>query len=251
MSTALCMIALNAEKTIGRAIGSVIDGLVEAAYVNVDSRTTDATWDVAQEYGANLAQYDWTNDFAAARNAVIERAAKAKHDMVMILDTDEELTSFVDLGRLLDNIEDAPKPSNPVVYNFRVWDNFGNYLCSSPRLFSSSLRYSGRIHELPAFDSRASVTQTDIRIVHHTDPEQRVAKAQRNISMLTRELTLKPLDPYLWWYLAYEYMAVKDYDRARDIVGRLLMLGSFERLGDNVFAAKTRALMESIAQADP
>jgi len=89
MSTlALSMIVRNAADTLKACLESV-RGVVNEIVI-ADTGSTDATKQVAREFGAHVTDIPWDNDFAAARNLAL---AKVKADWVLVLDADETLDS--------------------------------------------------------------------------------------------------------------------------------------------------------------
>lgn len=86
---ALAMITLNSEKNLPVLFES-ISGCFDKIYITNDSKTTDETRRIAQEYNCILTTHDWCDDFSMARNASFE---PVKEDYVMWMDSDDVLTS--------------------------------------------------------------------------------------------------------------------------------------------------------------
>lgn len=83
---ALSMIVKDAARTLRACLESVrrvVDEIVIA-----DTGSTDATVDLAREYGARVIEIPWENNFAAARNRAL---AEVRTDWVLVLDADEVL----------------------------------------------------------------------------------------------------------------------------------------------------------------
>ena len=68
----LCMIVRNEAKHLRRCLESVHE-LVDEIIV-VDTGSTDATVEIAQEFGAKISYFEWCNDFSSARNVSLEAA---------------------------------------------------------------------------------------------------------------------------------------------------------------------------------
>lgn len=85
MSLSVCLLTRNEEGNLPRAIGSVI-GIADEILV-ADTGSSDRTVEVAKELGARLAQIDWQDDFAGARDATV---AQATGDWILWLNPDEE-----------------------------------------------------------------------------------------------------------------------------------------------------------------
>ncbi len=87
MTISLCMIVKNEERVLRRCLDSVAD-LVDELVI-ADTGSVDATKDIAAEYGAKIYDFEWTDDFSAARNFVF---SKATCDYIYSADADEVLS---------------------------------------------------------------------------------------------------------------------------------------------------------------
>lgn len=83
----LCMIVKNEERILKRCLDSIADLMDEV--IIVDTGSTDATKSIAAEYGARLFDFEWVDDFSAARNFAFSKAAC---DYIYSADADEVLT---------------------------------------------------------------------------------------------------------------------------------------------------------------
>lgn len=92
------MIVKNAQKDLAACLLSA-RGVVDQIAI-ADTGSTDRTREIAEEFGATLVDFPWSDDFAAARNAAL---APVTTDWVLVLDADEELEpgSAASIGRLL------------------------------------------------------------------------------------------------------------------------------------------------------
>src|SRR6202050_4635267 len=82
----LSMIVKNGAETLRSCLESV-HGAVQQMVI-ADTGSTDNTCDIAREFGASIISVPWENDFAKARNAVLE---PVQTDWVLVLHADEEL----------------------------------------------------------------------------------------------------------------------------------------------------------------
>ncbi len=85
----LCMIVKNEEENIGRCLASVKPVVDEM--IVVDTGSTDRTIDIAKAFGAQVYDFEWTNNFAEARNFSLSKAAG---DWILVLDADEVISSL-------------------------------------------------------------------------------------------------------------------------------------------------------------
>ena len=104
--------AINDEERIKEAIASV--GECDDVVVVVDDRTHDNVAEVARKLGARVFTRK-LDGFASQKNFGVD---KAKHDWVLILDTDERLTAV-----LREQIEQLEPAKGVVAYRFR-WQNY-------------------------------------------------------------------------------------------------------------------------------
>lgn len=68
----LCMIVKNEESYLPTCLESVRG--VSDEIIVVDTGSTDHTPTIAREFGASVYEYQWHDDFAAARNFGLEKA---------------------------------------------------------------------------------------------------------------------------------------------------------------------------------
>ena len=66
---------------------------IPSELVMADTGSEDGSREVAEKYADILIDFPWVNDFAAARNAVMERCSGKWH---MAVDTDEYLNGGID-----------------------------------------------------------------------------------------------------------------------------------------------------------
>ena len=69
----LCMIVRDEEENLRRCLKNVRGVFDEIVVVDTGSR--DRTREVAGEFGGRVVEFPWCDDFAAARNAGLERAS--------------------------------------------------------------------------------------------------------------------------------------------------------------------------------
>jgi glycosyltransferase involved in cell wall biosynthesis len=85
-SLSVCIITLNEERNLPRALRSV-QGIADEIIV-VDCGSKDRTLEIAGEFGAKAISQSWS-DFASQKNFA---AGAARHDWILSLDADEELS---------------------------------------------------------------------------------------------------------------------------------------------------------------
>jgi tetratricopeptide (TPR) repeat protein len=86
MNLSFCIIVKNEEIALPQCLDSVRQVVDEM--IVVDTGSTDRTREIAASYGAKVYEFEWCNDFAAARNVSLSHA---QGDWVLVLDADETL----------------------------------------------------------------------------------------------------------------------------------------------------------------
>ncbi|NEP11392.1 MAG: tetratricopeptide repeat protein [Symploca sp. SIO2C1] len=84
------MIVKNEESSLPQALNSAKDVVDEM--IILDTGSTDTTVKIAKNYGARVYQFEWCNDFSAARNEALKYV---QGKWVLVLDADEVLTQSI------------------------------------------------------------------------------------------------------------------------------------------------------------
>jgi tetratricopeptide (TPR) repeat protein len=189
--------------------------------VVVDTGSADRTVEVAASRGAVVGTFAWCDDFAAARNASLDRATG---DFVLVLDADERLTAPAELRRL---VEAEPADAPPTLYLPLILnvDRHGSSLGADhmPRLWRRrpELRFTGRIHErvgdgVPGLVRRFEDALTIVHLGYDPDLARLRGKSARNRALLETERAERPDDPVVRFYLGNELYAAGDDAGALD-----------------------------------
>lgn len=114
-SISLSMIVRDEQTYLGPCLNS-IKNLADEIIV-VDTGSVDRSADIARIYGARVYEFNWCEDFAAARNDSLE---KANGDWVLILDADEIIApeDLVALKQILRGDVHHPKAYSFVTRNY-------------------------------------------------------------------------------------------------------------------------------------
>lgn len=181
------MIARNESKFLDACLESV-EGVVDEIVV-VDTGSQDDTAEIARNHGARVIDFEWIDDFAAARNCSLDHATG---DWVLILDADEKLDA--ETKRFVR--EAAANPAADFCY-LRLL-NMSKVGPAGPEIRSlrllrrlDGLRYHGRIHEQPILQRVKQGTQCEALIRHYGyDPEVFKDKDKKNRNTRLIELGL-------------------------------------------------------------
>jgi glycosyltransferase involved in cell wall biosynthesis len=213
-TVSVCMIVRNAQGTLYRCLESVKP--IADEIIVCDTGSTDHTLEIARQFTDQVHQDPWEDDFAAARNRSIQRAAK---DWILWIDADEYLVGAEQLGKYLrDNmyngyvirqhhqaIDAQFKPDVPV------------------RLFRNrrGIRFFGCVHEHPEFALNQGVTPavilSDVHIVHDGYVTEAVRRRRflRNLPLLLKDRRRHPDRRLGLVFLARDYLHLARYHLER------------------------------------
>lgn len=226
-TVSLCLIVKNEERCISRFLNKHIDYFDEI--IIVDTGSSDNTMNIISTYSHNykkikIFNYDWKNDFSAARNYA---KSKAKNDWIFFLDADEYI-EFEGINKLYDFLKliDLYKNKESMSFSIKIQNINSNILNETMQriLFNNSkLNYYGRVHEyvkLNDFEIENNNCCLNI-VAYHDGYEQSVInhknKISRNLTLLGKMLKE---DPYNLRWLYY-YTRDSIYDPNIAIIKRI------------------------------
>jgi GT2 family glycosyltransferase/acetyltransferase-like isoleucine patch superfamily enzyme/2-polyprenyl-3-methyl-5-hydroxy-6-metoxy-1,4-benzoquinol methylase/predicted Zn-dependent protease len=191
----ICMIVKNEEKHLAYCLNSLSP--VANEMIVVDTGSTDKTKEIAEAFGAQIFDIEWTNDFAVARNHSL---SKAKGDWILVMDADEVI-SFQDYAKLKKLISKKDK----IVYNL-ITRNYVNktagdgWTCNDNtyiheqagrgwfpsgkvRLFPNNekIRFENPIHELVEYSIQKigmGIQESGIPVHHYGELDTKKATAK-------------------------------------------------------------------------
>jgi len=213
---AVCMIVKNEEGFLPDCLDSIGD--IADQIILLDTGSTDKTKAIGQKYRAEIHDFNWVDDFAAARNESIRYATR---DWIFWLDADERLTT--ESKPIIREI--LAGDDRTVYYNIRIQnlDQAGVPVnqSSAHRLFPNhqKILFEGAIHEQISASARAhglKEVQSEITLNHLgyglAEPEARI-KEQRNRKLLQKMLKRMPQNAYIHFTYA-QHLDLADEDRA-------------------------------------
>ena len=219
------MIVKDEEEMLPRCLESV-QGAVDEIIV-VDTGSSDRSVAIAREYGASVVEFAWCDDFAAARNAGLERASG---DWILFLDADEALEATA-----REQIRSWTEVSGCDglflnIHNYTGSGQQGATVNPVLRLFRNhpEHRFKGRIHEQIAAaicerNPEAAFHITDM-VIHHygyqTVVVERKDKVNRNVRLLQQAVVEEPDQPFHHYNLGVEYLRVGEAEQALDSFGK-------------------------------
>ncbi|MCM3628003.1 glycosyltransferase [Paenibacillus glycanilyticus] len=201
------IIVRNEEDMLAECLDS-IRGIADELIV-VDTGSTDETEDIALRYGARVIKAEWKDDFSSARNLALEHARTI---WVLVLDADERLKGDAQslrrelrkaassayrlrMEHLLDASDASSSTSSEAVRLFRADRGYCYYGEIHEQLVRIRETENGTIMK----DIDGPLSAGDQHIVHvgyMPDVLQRKSKAERNLRVISRQLTRRPNDPF-------------------------------------------------------
>lgn len=192
------MIFKNEVRCLERCLKSLqpLRDAVPCELVMADTGSDDGSREIAERYADILFDFPWINDFAAARNAVMDRCSGQWY---LTIDSDEWLEDIDELvGFLRAGDRRAEDACILIQRNYGSRQPGAEYMdfeVVRMARMSGGLRYQGAIHEHWPVDG--VVTPLYHTVLHHDgyacqDTEAGKAKKKRNMDILRGELELEP-----------------------------------------------------------
>ena len=191
--------------------------------VIADTGSTDGTREVAAQYADILFDFVWIDDFAAARNAVMDRCSGTWYFSV---DADEyldgDLSGFQELFKL--SPDKRPTLCGVTVRNYLGFDlehdSYVSFIALRMARLDKGARYSGAIHEAITFPDKKDMAATlcpSIILRHDgyvfSSAEQARKKSERNLALL---------DKYLAEHSEDKRCLMECLEAARSVPGQVL-----------------------------
>ena len=212
----VCIITKNESKKLEKCLKALRSYPFEI--IVTDTGSTDNTKAIAAEYADRVVDFEWVNDFSAARNFC---ASKASHNMILAMDTDEYITQ-VDLDKLYTLIEENPKGVGELL-RMDYFDVNGRRNVQEVRITRLYNRnyytFHRPIHENIVPLKNVSFYSYNIPVVADHDgylgtKEELDQKALRDIALLEQELATSPNDPYVLFQLGQSYLLMRNEKKA-------------------------------------
>lgn len=222
----LCIVAKNEEKTLSSCINSV-KKIVDEVIV-VDTGSSDNTPEIARKHDAKLVFHQFNDDFSEVRNISLKHATK---DWILVLDADEIIDE-----RALCTLKALIETKDPSIYGYYFWchNYFGDGTFNTfeiCRLFRNKpeIYFQRIVHETlqPSIKRAKGKTETKNVVIHHFPFKKKGRFAERSdfyLRLVKKQLELTPSDTLYAIFLAIEYAARKQYDKARTICSEYLNL---------------------------
>lgn len=231
----LCMIARDEARFLERCLACAKDNVDQI--VVVDTGSTDDTLDVASNAGAIVAEFEWVDDFASARNCSLDIATG---DWIVVLDCDE-VVSEADWARIREaaasdradayriTTRNYSRKSDRLgweqstgAYPSEEGDYPGWFPTTKIRLFRNDpdIRFEGALHELvEGAVERAGWRVEDCTVpVHHYGYVEKERQASTYAVIAEQKAASAPEDPNARYELALAYRDCARYEDAKTAI---------------------------------
>jgi tetratricopeptide (TPR) repeat protein len=211
----VCMIAKNESANIAGALESF--GSFADEIVVVDTGSSDNTKEIAAKFTSGVYDFEWADDFSAARNFAM---SKATGSYQLWVDADDRITPE-NGGHIksLKQLFDGKKAFYFLLENHRSHSPPNSCLQLRCTPLIPGLRFERRVHE-QIFPSAArmglDMVTTDIVVRHmgYMSEEVRKAKAGRNLAIMEKERAEGRDDGELHFFMAATYAFLENRPEA-------------------------------------
>lgn len=218
------MIVKNEEDKLEKSLKALekLRKKIPCQLIIIDTGSTDRTLEIAKKYGDIVDSFQWSDDFAAARNYGLSMAAGK---WFMYLDADEFIEDTEALEKFFSEGE-YEKYDNAGIYvrNFIHLRDEHDYIDHEVcRLFNmkEKRQFVGRIHEY--IPRKGNHIALKIHARHYSyandlPEEEKIKKSQRNLTILKECAEEEPDNIRFKQLLAQEYKAIDDMIAFRAII---------------------------------
>lgn len=217
----VCIIAKNEEKHIEECLRRMKPYGFEL--IVTDTGSTDRTKELASRYADKVLDFEWTDDFSAARNFC---ARNASNNWILSMDCDEYVNS-IDVSRMRILMQKYPKYAGVIRLKNLVYDSDGKPAYGSDdvtRFYNRNFyTYDFPIHEQVCTVDPAGRTEPmqcflmPMEVIHYgyaLTPEEMQVKQKRNLDMLKKKLDANPDDPYTYFQLGQSEFVLDNMEQA-------------------------------------
>lgn len=222
LPVSVCIITKNEEKHIEQCLRNIVKYGIEI--VVVDTGSTDSTRQKAGKYTDKIYDFEWIDDFSAARNFAV---SKASNNWILILDCDEYVQN-IDTAKLRMCMQKYPKGVGVIeIRNVYTTEGVENIQIEEvPRFFNRNYyEYKFRIHEQITPKNAEKYDEIVLETVHipvivkhygyDIPKEEMMKKQQRNLELLQNSIgENEGMDDYIYFQMGLSYGVLEDYEKA-------------------------------------
>lgn len=222
----VCIIAKNEEKHIEECLKRLQPYGFEI--VVTDTGSTDRTKEIAQKYADKVLDFEWVDDFSAARNFCAEHAS---NNWILALDCDEYMNHF-DITGLRILMQKYPKYVGVLrlknivltkqeelsyavddVVRFYNRNFYAFFSAIHEQIMKKGENGNGQLDELDCF-----LVPTEI--IHHgyaLNADEMRMKQERNLKLLYKQIEKGDNDPYIYFQTGQSEFILRNLEKAIEL----------------------------------
>lgn len=186
------MIVKNEENSLSKCLNSIKD--IVSEIIVIDTGSTDKTKEIAISFGAKIYDFEWIDDFSAARNFAINKTTKEW--IICHLDADEYIENPSEFASTLAQVDEKDNVAISISCKHGSL-KFDRVLM----LKKGAGNFQYRVHEALIYDFSKRLYLSQLIMVHDRGNKER--DPDRNIKILKKAITTcyeneKPR--YLFYY---------------------------------------------------
>lgn len=218
ITISLCMIVKNEEDTLFRCLDSVRDIVDEI--IIVDTGSIDSTKEIAKKFTTKIYDFEWVNDFSAARNYSF---SKATMEYILWLDADDVILPK-DREKFLTLKESLSKDTDVVMMKYDIQESKSQnslLFFYRERLLkrSRNFKWYDNVHEYLVYGG--NIMNSDICITHRKEK----LDLSRNLNIFEDMISKgKTLSHRNYYYYAKELFVNERYDEAIEYYNKFLSI---------------------------
>lgn len=217
----VCIIAKNEERFIEECLKKLLPYGFEI--IVTDTGSTDRTKEIAEKYADKVLDFEWIDDFSAARNFC---ASHASNNWILSLDCDEYVNQ-IDMKTLRILMQKFPRSAGVIRLKNLVINKEGEYGYGTDdvtRFYNRNYYdFMNPIHEQVCVLDRSKLEENlqcflmPMEVVHHgyaLSPEEMEAKQRRNLELLYKSYEKDPTEAYVCFQIGQSEYILGNYEKA-------------------------------------
>lgn len=198
---------------------------IKSELIITDTGCDSITREIVERYADKVIEFNWTNDFAEARNVGLEVASG---EWFMYMDDDEYIENEMAIINFFnEKLNDEFDTAYYIVRSYLDLDCNKWVDNSVQRLFKKKdgMQFVGKIHEYVKNAGEKSLVLKSY--VGHSgyafsSEEDRRKHSERNVKLLKQMMQQEPDEPRWYYQISQEYSANKEYKNLLDMTRMLL-----------------------------
>lgn len=217
----VCMIVKDEQEVLDRCLKSI--STLADEIIIIDTGSTDRTKEIALQYTKHVYDFEWCNDFSAARNESLKFATS---NWILVLDADEYVEAK-DIPFIREFLKKEP-PASSTIYGISVISFLGDSIrtgrlteAAVSRLLPNyfNIKFHRPIHEqLCSNEGLALITKKAPIHVYHTGYLKSTMstkdKSARNKEIFSQLKSKSGFTAYDYFTIGNEYSVQSDYKKA-------------------------------------